>query len=418
VRICFFLHRFPELSQTFVLNQVLWFIERGHDVEVIAARAGTKAPLHAAVQAAKAGHALRRRTTYSNMPESMLARVLKAPMPLLAALLHRPETIRTALDLQRFGWFAATGTLLHSAGPLLRWPRSYDAIIAHFGPEGVIADSLRRMGLMRGPLVTFFHGYDLTLAPRAAGRGMYRSLFETGELFLPISEHGAGILRGLGASPARMRVHHMGVDLARFRPRAAVRPESGSLRVLSVGRLIAKKGFAVGIDAVAAAVRAGVRVEYVIIGDGPERDSLSHRIEELGMQATIRLHGPAGEEAVAVALQDADVLFAPSITAADGDHEGIPMVLMEAMASGVAVLATLHGGIPELVENQVSGLLVSEHDVRAANEALCRLADDRAARVRMGASGREQVARDFNADVQNSRLEKLLGELAASFTRP
>ena len=418
MRICFVLHRFPELSQTFVLNQVLWFIERGHDVEIVAGRAGMKAQLHATVQAAEAGHALRRRTTYSDMPESMLARALSAPGPLLAALRHRPRTLRTALDLRRFGWFAATGTLLHSARPLLAGPRSYDAVIAHFGPEGVIADALRRMGLLRGPLATLFHGYDLTLAPRAVGRGMYRPLFESGEVLLAISEHGAEILRGLGAPPARLRVHHMGVDLVRFRPRADVHPDTDTLRVLSVGRLIAKKGFAVGIDAVAAAVRAGLRAEYDIIGDGPERDSLNRRIDELGMQATIRLRGPSGEEAVAAALQDADVLFAPSITAADGDHEGIPMVLMEAMASGVPVLATKHGGISELVEDQISGLLVPEHDVPAAAGALRRLAGDRPARARMGARGRERVERDFNADVQNTRLEQLLGELAASDRGP
>lgn len=417
MRICFFLHRFPELSQTFVLNQVLWFLDRGHDVQVIAARAGEHSYLHHAVLDAEAKHAIRLRTTYSRMPESMFFRVASAPAALLQVLGRRPGALKQALAVRRFGWFALTGTLLHSARPLLGTPRDFDAIIAHFGPEGVVADALRQMKLICGPLVTFFHGYDLTLAPRSAGRDMYRSLFASGDRFLAISSHGADRLRELGADPSRTQVHHMGVSVARFRPRTNRSDGPGALRVLSVGRLVAKKGFADGIDAVVSAIRAGLAVEYRIIGAGPERESLRRRIREAGLGEAIQLLGPLGDEAVADALQEADVLLAPSITTPEGDHEGIPMVLMEALASGVPVVATVHGGIPELVQDGVSGLLVREHDTESAAAALHRLAVDSMSRLQMGASGRARVALDFNVDIQNTRLERLLSELTTNSPR-
>jgi colanic acid/amylovoran biosynthesis glycosyltransferase len=297
--------------------------------------------------------------------------------------------------------------------PLLRASRSYDAIVAHFGPEGVVADALRQMTLLRGPLVTFFHGYDLTLAPRSVGHGMYRSLFRNGDRFLAICNHGARKLLDLGADPSRTQVHHMGVNVERFRPREDRPCGSASLRVLSVGRLIAKKGFDIGIDTVAAVLHSGVSVDYRIIGEGPQRDALAGRIRAGGLEQSVHLLGPVGEEAVVEALRDTDVLLAPSISAPDGDHEGIPMVLMEAMASGVPVVATAHGGIPELVRHGESGLLVQERDSVAAAEALRMLALNPETRLRIGQQCRARVAIDFNADLQNARLERLLEDLVA-----
>lgn len=411
MKICFFLHRFPELSQTFVLNQVLWFLERGHDVEVIAARPGKQGHLHGAAADVNDRLTLRHRILYTRMPESPIARAVSASWPLLRTALMRPAALATALNVRAYGWFALTGSLLHSARPLLDTPRDYDAIVAHFGPEGVVANALRRMKLLSGPLVTFFHGYDLTLAPRRLGHGVYRTLFRDGDRCLAISDHGARILLELGANPARTSIHHMGINVERFRGDRSRRSPGNQLRVLSIGRLVEKKGFAAGLDAIADAVSNGVAIDYRIIGDGPEREHLDQRIHDLGLEAVVRLTGAAGEDEVAQALAQADVLFAPSITTQDGDHEGIPMVLMEAMAAGLPVVASAHGGIPELVQHGVSGLLVAEGDSAAVAAALGRLAGDPEARLRMGRQGGERVARDFNAVVQNSRLEVLLSEL-------
>ena len=342
----------------------------------------------------------------------MTVRALQAPVPLAQAMLRRPRVLATALDLRHYGWFAATGTLLHAARPLLRQPRDYDAIVAHFGPEGVVAEALRHMELLRGPLVTFFHGYDLTQAPRTAGRGMYRTLFERAERLLAISEHGAAILRRLGAPPEGTLVHHMGVDVARFAPRAGDSSDPRLLRVLSIGRLVPKKGFADGIDAFARVLRKGVIARYDIIGDGPERHALERKIAAAGLQSAVCLRGAAGEDAVRDALRQADVLLVPSVTAPDGDHEGIPVVIMEALASGIPVVATSHGGIPEIVRDGTSGILAPEHDVDALAAGLERLAADHALRERMGSAGREIVATDFDAGIQNERLELLLAGLA------
>jgi colanic acid/amylovoran biosynthesis glycosyltransferase len=378
MRLCFVLARFPELSQTFVLNQVLGLLESGHDVEIVAAVPGRFAHLHPTVNRAEQRYSLTRRTIYSNTSESLLIRTLATPCKAFTALLREPVTAARAFNVRRFGWFALTGSVL-----------------------------------ITGPLVTFFHAYDLTSAPRMVGANMYRTLFRHGELFLPISEHGASALRALGAPPGRIHVHHMGIDVDKFRPGPRDKPRSDRLRALSIGRLVAKKGFHDGIAAVARTLREGVKMEYRIIGEGPERPRLESLIRKLGVEQSVRLLGPAGEDAVLEIMHESDLLLAPSVTASNGDQEGIPMVLMEAQASGLPVIATRHGGIGELVTHGQSGILVPEADPPAIARALQHLACDPALGQQMGQRGRERVCRDFNLRTQNAALETLLME----FTR-
>jgi colanic acid/amylovoran biosynthesis glycosyltransferase len=246
---------------------------------------------------------------------------------------------------------------------------------------------------------------------------MYRALFCNGERFLAISQHGAATLRELGAPAERVSVHHMGIDVEKFC--APVRPRSpcSKLRVLSVGRLVAKKGFHHGIEAVAAALRNNVPIEYRIIGAGPKRAFLAALTRKLGVDSAVRLVGPAGEDAVLEAMHESDLLLVPSVTAPDGDEEGVPMVLMEAQAAGLPAIATRHGGIPELVENERSGLLVPEADRTAIAVALQRLARDPELRQWMGKYGRDRVVREFNLQIQNTRLEQLLAVTAREYTQ-
>src|SRR5687767_14729406 len=120
MKLCFFLARFPELSQTFVLNQILDLLDRGHDVEIIAARPGKLGHLHAGAQAAeRRQHSLTQRIVYNGTPESLLVRAGTTPWKALTALLREPRTTAQAFNIYRFGWFALTGSVLHAALPLL-----------------------------------------------------------------------------------------------------------------------------------------------------------------------------------------------------------------------------------------------------------------------------------------------------------
>ena len=146
---------------------------------------------------------------------------------------------------------------------------------------------------------------------------------------------------------------------------------------------------------------------YHVIGDGPLHDELRGLIERLGITAHVQLHGAKSNDDVLLLLDSADVLLAPSVTATNGEAEGIPNAVKEAMATGLPVIATRHSGIPELVEDGVSGYLVPERDAAALAERLTYLNEHSELWRDMGRRGREKIEREFDTRSLNDTLVKL-----------
>jgi colanic acid/amylovoran biosynthesis glycosyltransferase len=406
VRVAFLLSRFPVRSQTFVTNQIAGLLRRGVDVEILAGR--PLEPLPETGPVVELG--MLDRARWVDLPESIPGQLGSALLRGLSALPRDPALVLRAFDVRRYGFAAASGRLLHMATGLSRGAR-YDVVHAHFGPTGILGMALRDLGIIEGRLSTVFHGFDMTEVLRLFGRSYYARLFAHGDLFLPISEHWRARLLELGAPADRTRVHRMGIDVRHFSAPDLPRSEAGRVRLLSVGRLVEKKGFE---DAIAAVARLPQRldVHYRIVGEGPLEARLRQRIASLGAAARIELVGALDHERVREAMREADVLLAPSVTARNGDQEGIPVTIMEAMAMALPVLATRHSGIPELVADAVSGFLVPEHDPPHLAERLERLVGDRDLRLAFGRAGREIVARDYDIERLNDRLVDLFTSLS------
>ncbi len=395
MKFAFVVERFPSLSETFVLGQMAWLMDRGHEVRVFATRRGTDTKVHPDVDRLRLVERTRYARPFSGGHHRRQVR--------LGAFLVG-EVVRARLSP-----VALAGAVRRSGAralPVWTYPPGetrFDAIIAHFGPNGVHAAEMRRAGILEGPLATFFHGYDMNPRRPAVRRG-YQGLFDAGDWFLPVSEYFRERLLRWGAPAARTKVHHMGVDPDEFRvvPRQL---DDGPMRLLSVARLVEKKGLEYGIRAAAELGRA---VHYTIVGDGPERPRLEGLIDALGARDRIELAGWQTQDAVAALLARAHLLLAPSVTSADGEEEGIPVALMEAMATGLPVVSTRHSGIPELIEDGVSGLLVAERDAPALTAALRRLREDPRLMERLCRGGRSTVERSFNSHILHPRLLELL----------
>ncbi len=196
----------------------------------------------------------------------------------------------------------------------------------------------------------------------------------------------------------RLHVVHCGVDPARY-PAAAPGPGT---RLLFVGRLAAVKGVPVLLRALAAARAGAPRLTLTLVGDGPERAATEALVRQLGLQTAVRFAGYRSQSQVAQALAEADILVLPSFA------EGVPVVLMEAMAAGLPVIASRVGGVAELVTDGVDGLLLPPGCEDSLASAIARLAVDPDTRARMGAAGRTRVARDFDAAQEAARLLTLL----------
>ena len=153
-------------------------------------------------------------------------------------------------------------------------------------------------------------------------------------------------------------------------------------------------------------------VEYELAGEGPLRERLEAEGRRLGIGGRVRFLGWQSQEQVRAALERADLLVAASVTADNADEEGIPNVLKEAMAVGVPVVSTRHGGIPELVEDGVSGILVPERDPEALAAQLGKLAAHPERRAELAAAGRVRVERDYDIERLNDRLVTLFAGLS------
>ncbi|GAA4451814.1 glycosyltransferase [Phytohabitans houttuyneae] len=330
-----------------------------------------------------------------------------------------PTTRRVeSLSVAEFGRPALLAyTLTGRAQPLAAAlsERGVALLHAHFGPEGAYgAGVAKAMGV---PLVTTLHGFDVTvtkarlLASRkpswvryVSGRG---ALFRYGARFICVSEHIRRRAVEWGYPEEKVTVLPIGVDVDLIAPAAT--PEVP--RVLHVARLVEKKGTADLLKAFAVAARAVPGAELVVIGEGPLRESLTALAAELGTGDSVRFLGAQPYPETLRWVRESRLLCLPSVTAPNGDQEGLGMVLLEAAATGRPVVGTDHGGIPEAVVDGTTGYLVPEHDVTALADRIVTLLRDPELGERLGKAGRDMVVERFNLSRQTGKLEDLYRSL-------
>ncbi|MBX2997541.1 MAG: glycosyltransferase [Caldilineaceae bacterium] len=241
-------------------------------------------------------------------------------------------------------------------------------IHAHFGYGGL--QMLPVAKALKIPLLTTFHGFD---ASQLLRNRMYRQNLQ--ELFayshiIAISRQMGERLKSLGALPDRLHQHYIGVPLEDFAPVAKLTiPEklqqSLPIQFLQVSNFVEKKGHLYTLEAFRDFYQKYPSSRLVLAGDGPLRPNMVRVCQQLGISHVVNFVGPVYKEEVVALMQQSDIFVHHSVTSKDGDQEGIPTVLMEAMAMNLPVLSTYHSGIPELVRDGVDGYLVEERDVSA-----------------------------------------------------
>jgi colanic acid/amylovoran biosynthesis glycosyltransferase len=406
MKIAFLVNRFPCLSETFILNQITGLIDRGHQVDIFAGKSGDDPKLHDDIRKYK----LLNQTYYQSIPINKFERLMKGLNLIILNLPKRPLAILKSLNVLAFGRKAASLSILYESVRFLN-KGHYDIIHCHFGPLGNVGAILKDIGVIKGKIVTTFHGFDMSRHIKKSGHNVYDHLFKHGDLFLPISERWKGELVRLGCDEQRIIVHRMGIDTNKFlfsprKPRG-----NGQVHFLTIARLVEKKGVQYGVQAVAKLIRKYPQIMYKIIGDGPLKTETEKLINSLNMNNNIKLLGWKQQEEIIEIMREADILLAPSVTSINGDQEGIPVVIMEAMAMGLPVVSTLHSGIPELVQDGISGFLVPERDVNGLAEKLKYLIEHQEIWPDMGKAGRRYVEENYDIHKLNDRLVRLYRQL-------
>lgn len=211
-----------------------------------------------------------------------------------------------------------------------------------------------------------------------------------------------------GVAAQKNHLLWMGVDTRRFAPPPDEPRTTGALRVLTVARLHSNKGHVFALQAMVRAREAGVRMDYVIVGEGPARGDIEAHVRQFSLEDTVTLAGTRSEDEVLEMLMEADVLVLPSI----GLGEAAPVAVMEAMACGLPVVCSIIGGTRDMVDDGEDGFLVEQQDVTGIQVRLMQLAGDTDLRRRVGRAARARAERDFDSTALAARLLQLVQQHA------
>jgi colanic acid/amylovoran biosynthesis glycosyltransferase len=388
LKVCVITGTFPEVSEKFIIDQVAGLIDQGCDVDVVSAHAPREGKRHPAVDE----YRILEHTTQLGIPRSRAARALYGTALVVRHLVKSPGRALRTLSTRRYRTAASLGKLPFFLNAMA--DRHYDVVHGHFGPNGLVAVFLKESGIAES-CVTTFHGSDINSYPRRHGPDVYEPVFRASDRIVT----GTGFIRDrlleYGCPGDKVRVVPVGFKVSEFPCFERVPNADGTVVMSTVARLVEKKGHEWALRALVKARRDLLGLRYLIGGDGPTYTDLRRLVVELGLGDIVEFLGLLDADEVLDVYRRSDFFILPSVTAVDGDMEGQGLVLQEAQATGLPVIATLHNGFPEGVVDGETGFLVPERDPAAITQRIITLAGDAPLRQRMGAAARRFVEKKY-----------------------
>jgi glycosyltransferase involved in cell wall biosynthesis len=409
--VVYILRSYPRLSQTFILNEIRALERLGVGIRMFAItdpREPVRQPEVAEVRAP--AQYLDSLGTWWSRLWAHFSLVIRSPRRYVETLLHTVGSKESDTGYRVASRYRCFHYAVNLAVALRRQERSERVTIghlhAHFAHDPTLIAHLAHL-LTGIPFSFTAHARDLYqssevgLRVRAEQATMIvtccRANVDFLQRVLPQRLHGKITL-----------IHH-GVELHEFRPREPDGDQAGPPMLLSVGRLVEKKGFADLLRACHRLKESGRRFRCRIYGDGPERSRLLRMLEQLDLGDCVAMAGPRPRREIVHAYREADVFALTPFVTEDGDRDGIPNVILEALASGLPVVTTTAGGISEVVAPGVNGLVVQPRDIDGIAASVATLLDDAALRRRLGSAGRKTVQERFDVRHSAHELAALFG---------
>lgn len=397
MKVLYIVNQFPCLSETFVYNQIKGLKELGHDVKVLAVYKGVKGEDEGVSYRFCESEKLPRIKQFGILLKSFSLAVLKCD----------PIIIEFFRLLVNFNLSAIVSLYL-----LREKINNYydtECIIAHFGDCGYYAAILKKYNIKGVKAIAIYHGYDMSVRKiLKKWLPAYKRSFHSLDFLLPISELWKNKLISMGASQKKIIVQHMGINIDYFdyisEPCNELNVYSNKVtRILSTGRFVEKKGF----KYIVSAMKYLPECTLEIVGDGPLLTNILKFISDNNI-TNVTCVGALKYNDVKHRLINCDIFCLPSVTADNGDMEGIPVVLMEAMACGKVVVTTRHSGIPELIEDGVTGFLCDEKNVEDLVDKIKFIISLGSLKEEIAAKARKKVVNDFNNEMIYIALDKII----------
>ncbi len=417
MKIAVIVNRFPVISESFIFNQIIGAIERGHEVHIYPLNLNSPSGNLAQMGEVIEKYGLKERIFYPpSTPKNQFLRLIKALWLFWSNLRRGSIACLPLLNFIKYGQPAYSLWLFYQGISLLGG--SYDVIHGQFGFLGSQILLFRNLGIIKGKLVTSFRGHDISEYVKKHGNEVYQPLFTEGDFFLANCEFFRQQAITLGCDEQKIVVLGSGIDCDKFALTPRYLSLDGKIRLATTGRLIEKKGIEYCIRAVAKIAESYPQIEYNIIGDGVLKSFFQQLIAELNVGHIINLLGAKQQPEVIEILKISHIFIAPSVTAENGDSDAPINTLKEAMAMGLPVISTYHGGIPELVEDGVSGFLVPERDSDAIAEKISYLITHPQLWGEMGKAGRECVIAKYEINKLNDELVQIYQQLLTQEVTP
>lgn len=408
LKIAFIRTNFPTPGGMFVYDRITGFIDLGYDLRIFAlAPYSKKFPIHEIVKE----YNLLNIIDYHGKPASK-REVLKV---MLSDLLRNPKDffrlLFSSLDIKKFG----RRSLTLSAYFLLRTYSKYqhfDIIYSISGPVSKKALFLKDL-YPKAKFVVNFVGFDYSSHVRRVGTNIYSDIFKYSDLVISHSHYSRDCIISLGCPASKIIKHPVGVNISKLCYKKRILENSGVLNFITVGRLVEKKAHRIILSAVSNILRKGKKITYHIVGDGNLLQDVLKQIEsEDLLKKNVIYHGYKTQLEVIDMLHKCHVFVHPSITAMRwADQEDTTVTLLEAQATGMPVISTYHAGIPEVVLNNITGILVPERNVYELEKAMEYFIDNPENCVSMGEHGRKYIEENFDLKKLDRKLDYVITKL-------
>ncbi|MDC1198856.1 glycosyltransferase family 4 protein [bacterium] len=384
-RVGYVLRRFPSISETFILNEVLEMEAHGREIEIYSILQPRDPKYHDGVTRLQAS-----------------IRYIPNIFDLQSLWRYNRKA------QQRFGWtyWRLLGSCLLTFRPMLVWRFLQGAYVAeravqrklthfhaHFANR---AASVARMASKLSGIPYSFTAHAVDIFKEPLNKSVLRKKIADAKFVVTVSDSNKAYLEDFtNGEPDKILRIYNGIDLDRFTPGDGAR--SKRFNILCVARFVEKKGLDVLIDACAELKRAGIDFRCMIVGKGMMRQKLVDQIAANDLKAEVKLLGVHTQEQIISRHRAADLFVLPCVVGEDGDRDGLPVSIVEALACGVPVVSTPVSGIPEAVLDGVNGLIVPEGDRAALAQAMRRMIEEPELRDRLAAAARDSVVEKFSS---------------------
>lgn len=397
----YILKGFPRISETFITNEILALERLGYRIKIFSLRLPYDPKTHPNVARVKAD--------LHYLPEY----VWKKPLPIFAS------NLRVMMRYPR-GYFRSL--IFASIRGLKRW--SYHTL-KRLMQAGYLVDHFYRAGTIQhwhshfahGPTTTAMFASWITGIPysfTAHAKDIYtqapdfiQKKLAHAQFAVTCTGYNLAYLNSLNQSDTPIHKNYHGIDLSDFKNGEWKPAKEDAVTIVTVGRLVEKKGYPVMLKALAELRKNGIRFRSLIIGTGPLKEELKALRDELALTRDVSFLGQMSHQEVKELYREADLFVLSPHIAADGDRDGIPNVLVEAMAMGLPVVSTRISGIPELVRDGENGLLVDPQNPQALAKAIQKLIENPDLRKRFAQNARNSVLAEFDFHKNTERLGQL-----------